>query len=178
MVSPAYSYAPSSPISQHIGSLSPPVLSGVTCVGGRGHSQTRCLPSTHRWGHSQTGVYLIFPSPKGRTHRGVMWPLSGLWCQACGAASMGCGQGRISQGGSARCTGAGRAGLASFAIGVPLQEGPYSTMREAGQSERWIHRSTTLGIWGVQASSVMETGSLWNFSWEREIALASAFVPC
>ena len=85
MVSPASSYAPSSPISQHIGSLSPPVLSGVTCVGGRGHSQTRCLPSTHRWGHSQTGVYLIFPSPRGRIHCGVapVWAtctLPGLWC--------------------------------------------------------------------------------------------------
>ena len=56
-----------------------PVLSGVTCVGGRGHSQT--------------GVHLIFPSPRGRTHCGVVWPLSGLLahCQACGAASMGSG---------------------------------------------------------------------------------------
>ena len=45
----------------------------------------------HRWGHSQTGVYLIFPSPRGRTHCGVVWPLSGLLahCQACGAASTG-----------------------------------------------------------------------------------------
>ena len=38
-------------------------------------------------------------------------------------------------------------------------------MRETGQSERWIYRSTTLGICPLQASSVMETGSLWNFSW-------------
>ena len=44
-------------------------------------------------GHSQTCVYLTFPSPRGRTHCGMVWPLSGLLahCQACGAASMGSG---------------------------------------------------------------------------------------
>ena len=38
-------------------------------------------------------VYLIVPSPRGRTHCRVLWPLSGLLahCQACGAASMGSG---------------------------------------------------------------------------------------
>ena len=45
------------------------------------------------WGHRQTGVYLIFPSPRDRTHCGVVWPLPGLLahCQACGAALMGSG---------------------------------------------------------------------------------------
>ena len=44
-------------------------------------------------GASQTGVYLIFPSPRGRTHYGVVLSLSGLLahCQACGAALMGSG---------------------------------------------------------------------------------------
>ena len=70
-----------------------PVPLGVTCVGGWGCSQTRCLPPAHHWGHSQTGVYPIFPSPRGWTHCGMLWPLSGLLapCQACGAASMGSG---------------------------------------------------------------------------------------
>ena len=38
-------------------------------------------------------MYLILPSPRGRTHCGVVWHLSGLLahCQACGAASMGSG---------------------------------------------------------------------------------------
>ena len=69
------------------------MLCRVTCVGEWGHNQTRCLPPAHCWGHSQTGVYLISPSPRGRTHCGVVWPLSGLLthCQACGAASMGSG---------------------------------------------------------------------------------------
>ena len=51
------------------------------------------LSPAHCWGPSQTGVYLIFPSPRGRTHCGVVWPLSGLLahCQACGAALMGSG---------------------------------------------------------------------------------------
>ena len=38
----------------------------------------------------------------------------------------------ISRGGSARCTGARGAGLAHFAFGGPLREGPCSTRREAG----------------------------------------------
>ena len=102
------------------------------------------MPPAHHWGHCQTGVYFIFPSPRGRTHYGVVWPLSGLLThfQACGAASMGSGQGCISQGGSARCIGVGEAGLSSFAISGPLQEGPCSTGREAGLSEEWIHRSS------------------------------------
>ena len=143
------------------------MLSRETCAGGRVRSQTRCLPPAHRWGHCQTGVYFIFPSPRGRTHYGVVWPLSGLLIhfQACGAASMGSGQGCISQGGSARCIGVGEAGLSSFAISGPLQEGPCSTGREAGPLEGWIHRSTSLGICGLQASSVIGTGSLWNFGW-------------
>ena len=69
------------------------MLSRVTCVGGLGCSHTQCLPPAHHWGHSQTGVYLIFPTPRVRTHCGVVWPLSGLLahCQACGAALMGSG---------------------------------------------------------------------------------------
>ena len=84
--------------------------------------------------------------------------LPGLWCFINGFW-------HISWGGSARCTGAGGAGLALFAIGVPLQEGPCSTGREADPSERWIHRSTALGVCMVLPSSVMGIGSLWDFSW-------------
>ena len=38
-------------------------------------------------------MYLIFPSPRCRTHCGVVWALSGLLAhrQACGAASVGSG---------------------------------------------------------------------------------------
>ena len=140
------------------------MLSEGTCVGGRGCSRTRCLPPAHRWGHSQTGVYLIFPSPRGRTHCGVMWPLSGLLahCHACGAASMGPGVlARVDP----RCTGVGGVGLAHCASGGPLREGPCSTGREADPLEEWIHRSTALGVCAVQASLVTGTGSLWNFGW-------------
>ena len=86
-------------------------------------------------GASQTGVYLISPIPRGRTHCGVVWPLSGLLahCQACGAASMGSGQGCISRGGSPRYKGVGGAGLACFVVGGPLWEGPCSMGREAGR---------------------------------------------
>ena len=69
------------------------MLSGVTCVGGRGCSQTQCLPPAHRWGHSHSGVYLILPSPRGKIHGGVVWPLSVLLAhfQAWRAASIGSG---------------------------------------------------------------------------------------
>ena len=124
--------------------VTPPVLSGVTCVGGRGCSQTRCLPPGNRWGHSQTGVSLIFPSPRSRTHCGLVWPLAGLHghCQTCGATTMGSGPGCISRGGSTRCTGVGGADVAYFAISGPLWEGLCNTGRDAGLLEGWIHRST------------------------------------
>ena len=122
---------------------------------------------SHLWGHSQSCVYLIFPSPRGRAHL--------QWCGPClgylhtsrfvGAVSMGSGQGHIRQGGSARSTGTRGARLACFAISGPLQEGPCSTRREADLSEGWIHRRTTLDVCAVQASSVMGMCSLWNFIW-------------
>ena len=84
--------------------------------------------------------------------------LPGLWCCFTGIW-------HINQGGSARCTGAEEVGLAHFAIGGPLWEGPYSTWRKAGPSEGWIHKNTVLGICAVQASSVKGTGFLWDFGW-------------
>ena len=98
--------------------------------------------------------------------------LPGLWCCFDGIW-------RISWGGSTRYTVAGGVGSARFAFSGPLQEGPCSTRSEANPSEGWIHRSTALGVCMVQASSVMGTGSLWDFGWgwEKEMALASAFVP-
>ena len=142
-----------------------PVLSGVTFVGGRGCSQTPCLPPAHRWGHSQTGVYLIISSLRGRTHCGVLWPLSGLLalCQACGAALT--GSGILARVDPQRCTGARETGLAHFAAGGPLREGPCSTGREADPLEGWIHRSTALAVCVVQTNLVMGTGSLWDYSW-------------
>ena len=123
-----------------------PVLSRVTCVGGRGHSQTQYLPPAHRWGHSQTGVYLIFPSPRGRTQ---LWSgVAPVWTTCTLPGLLCCFHGiwRISQGGSTRCTGAGGAGLAHCAITSPMQESPCRTGREAEPSVGWIHRSTTLGV--------------------------------
>ena len=84
--------------------------------------------------------------------------LPGLWCCFDGIW-------HISQGGSAWCTAVGGAGLACFAAGGPLREGPCSTRREADPSEGWIHRSTAFGVCTVQASLVTGTGSLWNFGW-------------
>ena len=82
--------------------------------------------------------------------------LPGLWCSFDGIW-------RISRGGSARCTRAGEAGSARFAIIDLLQEGSCSTEREADPSEGWIHRSAVLGVCVVPASSVTGTVSLWDF---------------
>ena len=101
-----------------------PVLSLVKCVGGWGHSQMCCLTPAHLCGHSQIGVYLIFPFPRNRTHCGVLWPLSGLLahCQACGATSMGSGifVGVDMQGAQGR---EGQAQLALLQV-VPCRRGP------------------------------------------------------
>ena len=99
--------------------------------------------------------------------------LPGLWCCFDGIW-------RVIQGGSARCTGAGGAGSAGFAFcGGLLREGPCGTGREADLLEGWIHRSTALGVCGVQTSSVRGTGSLWDFGpgvGEGD-GTSSAFVP-
>ena len=90
---------------------------------------------------------------------------AGLWCCFDGIW-------HISRGGSARCTGMGKADLAGFALGGLLREGPCGTGREADPlSEGWIRRSTALGVCAVQASSVRGTGSLWDLGW-------GTFVPC
>ena len=85
--------------------------------------------------------------------------LPGLWCCFYGIW-------HIRWGRSARCTGARGAVSAHFAFGGLLQQGPCGTRREADPSEGWIHRSTALGVCMVQASSVMGTGSLWDFVWD------------
>ena len=82
--------------------------------------------------------------------------LPGLWCCCDGIWHIG--------GGSTRCTGAGGAGLAQFAIGGPLREGPCSTERGRQAHQRDGSTEST-GICTVQASSVTGTGSLWDFGW-------------
>ena len=68
-----------------------------------------CLQPTC-WGHSQTGVYLLFPSPRGRIHCGVAWPvlatctLPGLWCWGSGVLAGMVRQGAWGQEGQAQLT--------------------------------------------------------------------------
>ena len=75
--------------------------------------------------------------------------LPGLWCCFDGIW-------HISWGGSTRCTGAGGAGLAHFAISGPLREGPCSTRREADpvrgmdpqkHSIGYLHGASKFGDW-------------------------------
>ena len=111
----------------------------------------------------QTGVCLLFPSPRGGIHCGVVWPiwatctLPGLWCWGSGILA---GVGR--QG----APGAGGAGLTHFSLGDPLQEGPCGSRRESDLlKEVWLCRSTVLGVCSERASSLTGTGSLWDFGW-------------
>ena len=122
------------------------------------------------WGHSQTTgatdwcvPYLPLSQGQDSLWSGVasVWApctLPGLWCCFDGIW-------HISQVGSARWMGVGGADSACFAFSGPLLEGPCGTGREADLPEEWIHRSTSLGVCMVQASSVMGTGSLWDFGW-------------
>ena len=153
------------------------VLSGVTCVGGWGRSQTQHLYPAHCWGYSQTGVYLIFPPPRGRTHCGVVWPLSGLLahCQACGAASM--GHGVLAEVDPQHAQ--GREGQAQLTLPlvvpcgrVPEAPGGRQTGRTDGSTE-----ALSLGVFAVQAVRELVPFGISAGGWEREMVLASAFVP-
>ena len=91
----------------------------------------------------RTGVYLLFPSPRGGIHCGVGWggPCGYLYT----ARLVVLGIWHISWGGSARCTGAGGAGSPRFSFGDLLWEGPCGTRRESDlPPEGWICRSTPL----------------------------------
>ena len=120
----------------------------------------------HCWGHIQNCVYFIFPSPRGRTHCGVLWPLFGQFahCRVCGAASLGSGQGCISWGGSTRCTGVGRADLALLAISSPLREGPCSTRREAGPIGEMDPQKHSIGC--LCGSSKFSDGNLFPLEFQ------------
>ena len=79
-----------------------------------------------------------------------------------------------------RCTGEGVAGLARFAIGGPLREGPCSTRREVDLSGGG---STESQHWVFEWCNQIRCGELVPFGitaggYEREMALPSAFVPC
>ena len=100
--------------------------------------------------------------------------LPGLWCCFDGIWPR-----AYYPGGSARCTGVGGAGLACFAVGGPLWEGPRSTGREAGH---WRAGSTEAQCWAFARYKQVRWRELVPFEisageWEREMVLASAFVP-
>ena len=113
-------------------------------------------------GPSQTGVCILFPSPRGGIHCVVEWPvwatctLPGLWCWGCGILAGVDGQ--VAQGLEG-------GGSACFSFRDLLWDGPCGTGRESDQPEGWICRSTALGVCTVQAISLAGTGSLWDFGW-------------
>ena len=60
---------------------------------------------------------------------------------------------------------AGGAGSARFSFGDLLLMEPCGTGTESDQPEGWICRNTALGVCVVQVSSLVATGSLWDFGW-------------
>ena len=107
--------------------------------------------------------YLLLPQGQDSLWSGMAPVLA--TCTLPGLSCCFYGIWRISWGGSTRWTGAGGADSACFPFSGPLRRGPSGTEREADPLERWIHRSTALGVCAVQPSSVMGTGSLWDFGW-------------
>ena len=107
----------------------------------RGHSQSQCLLPAHCWGHSQTGVCLLLPSPRGGIHCGVVWPvwatctLPGLWCWGSGVLA-----GVDLQGAQ------GREGQAQLAFPSEIRFGRGSAA-PGGSQTRWRDGSTEAQHW-------------------------------
>ena len=135
-------------------------------------------PQPHRWGHSQTGVCLLFPSLRGGIHCGVVWPiwatctLPGLWRWVSGVLA---GVDRkVHRGGRGRLS---SLFLQRSASGGALQhrEGvrPAGGMDPQKHSvERWVFAPCKQVPWQEMVPFGILAGG-----WAREMALVSAFVP-
>ena len=130
-----------------------------------------------RWGHSQTGVCLLFPSPRSGIHCGVVWPvwatctLPGLWCWGFGVLAGVDRQGVQGWEGQAQLT---------FPLEIHLGRGPVApggsqTRRRDGSAEaqHWVF----VRCKQVPCQEPVPFGVLAG-RWAREMALVSAFVPC
>ena len=112
-------------------------------------------------GHSQTGVCLLFPSPRGGIHCGVAWPfwatctLPSLWCWRSGVLAGVDWQGARGWEGT----------LSSLFLRRSASGGALRHQEGVRPAEGWIPRDTALGVCGVKASSLTGTGSLWDFNW-------------
>ena len=73
----------------------------------------------------------------------------------------------------------GGAGLAYFAVSGLLQEGPCSNREGGRPTGRMNPQKHSAGCLRGASKFNDRTGSLWDFAWgwEREMALAGAFVP-
>ena len=128
-------------------------------------------------GHSQTGVYLLFPSPRGRIHCGVVWPiwatctLPGLWFWGSGVLAGVDRQGAQGWEGHAQLV---------FPLVICFMRGPVAS--GGSQTHRQRDGSTETQPWvfawcnQVPWQELVPFGNLTG-GWAREMALASAFVP-
>ena len=127
-------------------------------------------------GHSQTGVYLLFPSSRGGIHCGVAWPvwatctLPGLWCWGSGVLAGVDPQGAPGWEGQAQIIFPSET---HFARG-PAAPGGSQTHRRDGSAEAkgWLFARCKQ----VPGQELVPFGILAG-GWAREMALASAFVP-
>ena len=122
-------------------------------------------------------MYLLFPSPRGGIHCGVVWPfwatctLPGLWCWGSGVLAGVDGQ--VAQGWE------GQAQLA-FPLEICFGRGPVAS---GGSQTRWRDGSSEVQCWVFASCKQVPWQGQVPFGilaggWVREMALASAFVPC
>ena len=134
-----------------------------------------CLQPTC-WGHSQTGVYLLFPSPRGGVHCGVAWPiwatctLPGLWCWGSGVLAGMVRQGARGQEGQAQLTFPSEI---CFGRGPAARGGSQTCQRDgSAEAQRWVFARCKQVPWQELVPFGILAGG-----WAREMALASFFVP-
>ena len=134
------------------------------------------LPPAHHWVHSQTGVCLLFPSPRGGIHCGVAWPiwatctLPGLWCWGSGVLAGVDQQGAQGWEGQAQLT----FPLVICFGRVPEAPGGSQTHWDDGSADaqHWVFAQCKQVPWQELVPFGILAGG-----WAREMALVSAFVP-
>ena len=127
---------------------------------GRPQSDVMSAPA-HRWGHSQAGVCLLFPSPRGGILCGVAWPiwatctLPGLWCWGSGILA-----------GVDRQGAQGREGQAQLAIPSEIHFGRGPAALGGSHHHCWRDGSAEAQGWVfARCKELTGTESLWDFGW-------------
>ena len=125
----------------------------------------------------QTGLCLFFPSPRGRIHCGVAWPiwatctLPDLWCWGSGILTGVDRQGALGREGQAKLA---FPSVICFRRGLVALGGSQFCWRDGStEAQHWVFVGCKQVPWQEPVPFGILAGG-----WVREMALASAFVPC